>query len=223
MALSQGRTNRLGEDVVVAHERALNTASLEQFEAIYLESFPPTERAPFEELIEEIVSGKYGLLTIRQKQVLRGFAVSMALSGLDVHLLAYLAVERRYRDRGFGGRLLQALIDSLTLQGNVAGVLIEVDQKGAEDGRDLSMAARRIQFYKRLGAHTIVGAQGYRAPNLAGEGSLAMQLLWLPISNPKQNLEGEKLRTCVAAVLVQSYGLQETDPLVQDVLRSLVR
>jgi len=221
--VSARRTDRLDGEVVVAHERALDAASLERFQAIYLESFPPAERAPFQDLVKEIESRKYRLLTLRENGTLRGFALSMSLSGLDVHLLAYLAVGRRYRDRGLGGRLLQALIDSLTLQGNVAGILIEVDPKEAEDGRDLGMAARRIQFYKRLGAHPVAGAQGYRAPNLAGEGSLAMQLMWLPLRSPGQELEGEKLRSCVAALLVQSYGLQETDPLVQDVLRSLVR
>jgi glucose-6-phosphate dehydrogenase assembly protein OpcA len=83
------------------------------------------------------------------------------------------------------------------------------------------MAARRIAFYERLGAQVVDGAAGYRAPNLAGEGSLAMRLLWLPIS--ELELKGEKLRTCGAALLVQGYGLQETDPLVQKVLQSVVR
>jgi len=221
--VSARRTDRGDGEIVVAHERALDAPSLGQFETIYLESFPPAERAPFQDLIKEIESRKYRLLTLREGGTLRGFALSTSLSGLDVQLLAYLAVERRYRDRGFGGRLLQALIDSLTLQGNVAGILIEVDPKGAEDGHDLGMAARRIGFYERLGAQVVDGAAGYRAPNLAGEGSLAMQLMWLPIKNPKQELEGEKLRRCVAALLVEGYGLQETDPLVQDVLRSLVR
>jgi len=219
--VSARRTDRLDGEIVVAHERALDAAGLERFQAIYLESFPPAERAPFEELIEEIDSGKYDLLTIREKGLLRGFAVSMALSGLDVHLLAYLAVERHCRSRGLGGRLVRTLVESLASQGNVGGLLIEVDPEEAEDDRDLRMAARRIGFYERLGAQVVDGAAGYRAPNLAGEGSLAMRLLCLPISEPE--LKGERLRTCVAALLAEGYGLQETDPLVQDVLRSLVR
>ena len=105
----------------------------------------------------------------------------------------------------------------------MSGLLIEVDPEEAEDGPDVSMAARRIQFYKRLGGHPVAGAPGYRVPNLAGAGSLTMQLMWLPIRSPEQKLEGEKLGRCVAALLVQGYGLQETDPLVQNVLQSLVR
>jgi len=221
--VSARRTDRLDGEIVVAHERALDAAGLERFQAIYLESFPPAERAPFEELIEEIDSGKYDLLTIREKGLLRGFAVSMALSGLDVWLLAYLAVERAYRSLGFGGRLVRTLVDSLASEGQVSGLLIEVDPEEAQDDRDLRVAARRIEFYERLGAQVVDGAAGYRAPNLAGEGSLAMQLMWLPLRSPGQELKGEKLRTCVAALLVEGYGLQETDPLVQDVLRSLIR
>ncbi|MCX6096498.1 MAG: GNAT family N-acetyltransferase [Candidatus Bipolaricaulota bacterium] len=217
------RTGQLDGDVVVAHEHALDAASLGRLHAIYLDSFPPAERAPFEGLVEEIESGKYRLLTIRVRGTLRGFAVSMALSGLDVHLLAYLAVERRYRSRGLGARLVRTLVDSLASQGDVSGLLIEVDPEEAEDGRDLRMAARRIGFYKRLGAHLVAGAPGYRVPNLAGEGSLTMQLMWLPIRSPEQKLEGEKLGECIAALLVQGYGLRETDPLVQNVLRSLAR
>jgi ribosomal protein S18 acetylase RimI-like enzyme len=221
--VSAGRTDRLDGEGVVAHEHALDATSLGRLYAIYLDSFPPAERAPFEGLVEEIESGRYRLLTVREGGTLRGFALSMSLSGLDVHLLAYLAVERPYRNRGLGARLLQTLIDSLGSQGNVSGLLIEVDPEEAEDGRDVSMALRRIQFYKRLGAHIVGGAPGYRVPNLAGEGSLAMQLMWLPIRSPEQKLEGEKLGRCVAALLVQGYGLQETDPLVQNVLQSLVR
>ena len=221
--MSAGRTDRLDGEGVVAHEHALDAASLERFRAIYLESFPPAERAPCEDLVKEIESGKCCLLTSRVRGVLHGFAVSMSLAGLDVHLLAYLAVERPYRNMGLGARLVRTLVDSLASQGGVPGLLIEVDPEAAEDDRDLGMATRRVAFYKRLGAHVVVGAEGYRVPNLAGAGSLTMQLMWLPIRSPEQKLEGEKLGRCVAALLVQGYGLQETDPLVQNVLQSLVR
>ena len=221
--MSARRTDRLDGEIVVAHERALDAPRLGQFETIYLESFPPTERSPLDELVKEIESGRYSLLTIKMRGVLRGFTVSMALSGLDAHLLAYLAVERAYRNLGLGSRLVRTLVDSLASEGQVSGLLIEVDPEEAQDDRDLRVAARRIEFYERLGAQVVDGAAGYRAPNLAGEGSLAMQLMWLPLRSPGQELEGEKLRSCVAALLVQGYGLRERDPLVQNVLRSLVR
>jgi GNAT superfamily N-acetyltransferase len=215
-------TDRLDGEVVVAHERALDAASLERFQVIYLESFPPVERAPCEELVKEIESGRYQLLTVRRRGTLRGFAVSTALSGQGVHLLAYLAVEKPYRSQGLGGRLVQALVGSLAAQGDVSGLLIEVDPQTADDGRDLGFAGRRMEFYRRLGAQ-IVDAPGYRAPNLAGEGSLAMDLMWLPIRNPAQKLAGERLRECVVALLVQGYGLAEKDLLVRNVLQGLVR
>ncbi len=221
--MTAGETDWLDREAVVTHEHALDATSLKQLEAIYLESFPASERAPLKGLVEEIESRRYHLLTIRERGTLRGFAASMALSGLNVYLLAYLAVERHCRSLGLGGRLVRTLVESLASQGNVSGLLIEVDPEEAEDDRDLRMALRRIRFYERLGAQTVAGTAGYRAPNLAGEGSLAMQLLWLPIGNSEQRLEGEKLRSCVAALLVQGYGLAEGDPLVQNALQSLVR
>jgi len=115
--VSARKTDRLDGEVVVAHEHALDAASLERFQAIYLESFPPAERAPFQDLAKEIESRKYRLLTLREGGTLRGFAVSTSLSGLDVHLLAYLAVERPHRNEGLGSRLVQTLISSLASQG----------------------------------------------------------------------------------------------------------
>ena len=107
------------------------------------------------------------------------------------------------------------------MQSNAAAIILEVepDDEGGTEERQLR--ARRIGFYKRLGAKIIDCAPQYRAPNLAGPGTVHFRLMWLPLTERTPAPTGTALRNCIINLYSQSYELAENDPIVKATLKSL--
>lgn len=195
-----------------------------QARAIYEASFPPAERVPFADLLASLTSSDAHGWAAADADGVIGFAFTMTLEGTGVELLTYLAVAPMRRNCGIGGALLQTVIGSLRARGDTAGLLWEVESDDANEDiteAERALRQRRIAFYRRHGAAIVRAAPGYRVPNLAGAGTIPMKLMWLSLTPPPQELEGDHLRRCVEAIYRQGYGLPADHPLVREMLAGL--
>jgi len=58
-------------------------------------------------------------------------------------------------------------------------------------------------------------------PDLSGEGSLEMRLMWLALGTDGRMLSGQKLRDIIVSIYKDSYGRPEDDPLLRSVLQGM--
>lgn len=188
---------------------------------IYESSFPEEERAGTDDLVLGIATNRICYVA-ELHGALVGFAVLVELAGAGCHFLEYTAVDRGLRGHGIGSVLLRHLRrDLAATHPDSAGVIFEVEDPGETTGEEADVRRRRIQFYVRNEASVVGCAGAYRAPNLAGAGTVPFLLMWLPLPAGPATVSGRALRRCVRAILTESYGLAQDAPLVEEVLRSL--
>jgi GNAT superfamily N-acetyltransferase len=174
---------------------------------VYLEAFPPAERAPVEEVQAELAAGER--LLWRAGTV--GLAVVADL-GTGSWVLEYLATRAGHRGGGTGRRLVAAVRDAAAAAG-ARCLLLEVEPPGTSP-----LAARRLAWYERQGAAHLDVA--YAIPDAGTGDPLPMLLLALPLGGASPPT-GEALRTDVQTLLLTLYGRPADDPLVRRVLDSL--
>lgn len=193
-----------------------------QVRTIYFDSFPPSERTDFSDIVASVTNKTRWLFTAMRVNSLIGFAITMPLQNVDVHYLEYLAIAKETRSQGFGSTFLQAVLDTLRTTENASGLIFEVesDDYGTEQERQLRK--RRIQFYRKNGADLIERAPLYSIPNLAGEGVIRMKLMWIPLTTSIESLTKHKLKDCIRSIYKQSIGLSADDPFLQAVLGDIV-
>jgi ribosomal protein S18 acetylase RimI-like enzyme len=208
-------------ELVVGQERRLDAVSLKRLKAIYLKSFPPSERDAFPKLVQHVSEGRGCLFTARLGGELVGFAVTMPLPRTDAHFLQYLAVAPRFRDRGIGSKLLGTVRQRLRRAGDASGLILEVEPDDRAPRK--ALRKRRIEFYRRNGARIVECAPHYRAPGPAGQGALDYMLMWLPFRGTAETPCGAVLRRLVRSIFVYGYGCHADEPSLRAVLRGLLR
>jgi ribosomal protein S18 acetylase RimI-like enzyme len=206
----------------LAQQTHLEALHSEQLHAIYLDSFPPHERADFLFLLKSIEAGERWLFTAIQGNDVLGFTIIVPSIARGVHLLEYLAVARDARRRGVGGQLLEHVVAIARDARTARGMLIEVehDEEGNTDERVVRQ--QRIAFYARHGARVVDAAPQYRVPLADRAGTMRMRLLWLPVLTGAAVPRGKALRECVTGIFTKSYGLDVNDGLLQNVLAGIL-
>ncbi len=202
----------------IKREPAPGEQALAQIRAIYTTSFPPSEREAWADIRAGIVAGTALLYTAQEADIIVAFALVNPLSGTRVFLLGYIAVAPECRSRGYGSLLLRYLATDLRVAYNADGLLLEVEPPDQGPQAERLIRQRRLGFYQQHGARVIHVA--YRMPNLAGEGSFPMLLLWLPLSQ-QDPPAGAQLVDCIMRIYTDSYGRSSDDPLLASILRSL--
>lgn len=210
-------------DLIPIHfNRVSNIPSqqMESFRAIYLDSFPPHERAEFGFLVESIATGTRWFFGATRGDTLLGFAILVPDIARDIHLLEYLAVSRDARNLGIGGKLLDHVANTLRDQSATRGLLLEVETDDEGDADTRALRARRIAFYRRHGARWVDRLPNYRVP-IGNAATMRMKLLWLPL-NPATDLPDDAtLRQCLVEIYTRSYELQRDDPFIRSMLSLL--
>jgi len=193
--------------VHIAEARTVAPATRGEFERIYCDSFPPSERAEIGTLIADIATGRRRALLASRDDHLVGFALFADLID-DITYLEFLAVDRAERCLGVGGHLMKALAQGQ----HVEKLLLEVEAPLAVPPSDVARAERerRIAFYVRNGACTVDCAPDYRTPDATGGPPMPMLLLWASDSPPPR---GDTLRRCVEALMSGPYALAPGHPL----------
>ncbi|HEX9074791.1 MAG TPA: GNAT family N-acetyltransferase [Anaerolineae bacterium] len=214
-----GRADPLPRDVLITRDSRLEPNQVDQFRSIYMESFPASERDDFDELVQQILQGKRWLFTVKKGESVLGIAVLLPAITPRVHLLEYLAILRESRSRGLGSGLLNEISNHLRF--SASGILLEVEAPEVGAGEEIRFRRRRIEFYLRNGAHVVECAPCYRAPNLAGPGTVDMKLMWLPLDSAPVPT-GAQLADDVVAIYTKSYQFPANDPLVQRGLDDLI-
>jgi ribosomal protein S18 acetylase RimI-like enzyme len=151
-----------------------------------------------------------------------GLTTLVPLGGTAAHYMEYLAVDPGQRSLGVGGLLLRHVrADLAATAPESAGIVLEVEDPDAAAGAERMLRLRRIAFYERNDASLVPCALDYRAPSLTGGEPIRDLLMWLPLLASAPELSGARLRDCVAAILVEGYGLDPGERLVSHVLASL--
>lgn len=207
------------EPIIVTPQSQFSAKHIEQLRAIYLDSFPPHERADFSYLLNSIAQNQRWCFSAMQDDEMLGLAIIVPHVASDIHLLEYLAVSKQVRGRGIGGQLLDNVIATLRLQ-SALGLLIEVepDDEGTDEERQ--WRARRIRFYQRHGAHIVEDAANYHVPLADRDGTMRMQLLWLPLAASARVPTDARLSECIVNIYTQSYGLSREHPLIRELSRA---
>lgn len=200
----------------------LGAMQCEQLRVIYLDSFPPYERADFLFLLQSIEAGERWLFTALQNDNILGFVILVPFIARDIHLLEYFAVARDARGHGIGGQLLEHIVTIARATRTVRGILIEVEHDEEGDAPERVIRQRRIAFYARHGACVVDAAPQYRAPLADRVGTMRIKLLWLPITAGATAPRGDELRECVLGIFTKSYGLDVNDRLLHDVLAGIL-
>jgi len=183
-------------------------------------SFPPEEREPCQTLIKTIQDGRSILYTASINNLVLGFTKLTPLAKSDLYLMEYLAVDVKSRNQGICRKILQFIRKDLKKM-KARGLILEVEQPNESNGEERGIRQRRIQFYQRNGAQMVLDGNTYRMPNLAGEGSLPMHLMWLPIekgARPPWNLT---LPGLIALIFTETYEGEKNETLLRSILERL--
>lgn len=210
------------DPIVVKQQSHLPEKHAKQLREIYIDSFPSFERLDFSSLIKSIASGQRWLYAATRGKNLLGMAIIVPCIASDFHLLEYLAVARNARGDGIGGVILSSIISAMCATGTVNGLMLEVecDEEGTADERHLR--ARRIEFYRRVGANVVECAPYYRVPLTDRAGTMRMKLLWIAINANAKTPHGAKLRECICGIFEKSYALGADSSLCQSNLEELL-
>jgi hypothetical protein len=193
---------------------------IQQLCRISEESFPPEEREPCQALIKTIRDGRSILYTASTKNSIRGFTKLTPLKKTKIYLMEYLAVETRSRNRGIGKEILQFIKKDLKAVKGL-GLILEVEPPEVDGGEEREIRLRRIRFYQRNGALIVHDGGAYRMPNLAGEGSLPMHLMWLPISAEGKPPIGWSISDLFTLIFTEMYAGENNKILLHSIIEGL--
>ncbi len=190
-------------------------------ERIYTQSFPPEERIDLSGMLAGIDTGDHELFVATSNESpCVGFGILEFLPGSNLLFLDYLAVEPELRNRQIGAAILRKILRDAHEAG-WKGVIFEVEPEDEGSAPERELRKRRIGFYERNGGRVLHCAPGYRMPNLVGEGSMRMRLVWIPDDPQSPDLFGETLRRCIQEIFKTVYHKEENDPLLKSILEDL--
>jgi hypothetical protein len=183
---------------------ALDSSGLAATHAIYLDAFPESLRAPFDDLLRD------DTLVLIDDGRPAGLAVTRPLGPTGWTFLRYFAVGARGRGAGSG---LWRLARDHWARAGFTRVLLDVedpDEPGI-DPAEKHLRERRIVFYQRLGAE-LLPVRSYEPPQPGGHPH--------PLRLIAAGTAPDSVRDQVLAVYRHRYGLAADDPAVRRTLQA---
>jgi GNAT superfamily N-acetyltransferase len=195
---------------------ALDHNGLAQARSLYEDAFPSWEREDFDRLVQRGAGpGARQMSLVDDDGTVVGIAtLSTVTTSKKWWFLEYFAVAPQQRGHGIGSRFWQAIAEDLHFP-----VVLEIEQPDdvTADPNDLDVRRRRLRFWQRLG-FVVLPVHRFRVPRLDGDGDEPMLLM---ASVDTFDLPPDDLRTLVAAVYTQGYGLPESHELAIVALGSI--
>jgi GNAT superfamily N-acetyltransferase len=193
----------------------LPAAALERVRAIYEEAFPPRQRVPFEELVDDARGGdELALIGLEDGRPM-GIAFLSRLHAVGHLFLEYYAVASDLRGGGRGQALWRAVHDELRREAPRPVVLEVEDPAEPQIEPDEARArARRVRFWEHVGAIALP-LDGYVIPDVGGDGVEPMRLMWVAACPGDRSPRDRELLDLVLALYASGYGLGSDDELVQ--------
>lgn len=153
----------------VLTDKAKSPAYFKRVERIYLDSLPISQLRPTRMITRMLaVDPNYHLFVARQSDTLVGFTLVYSFNGLNIQFLDFMVIDKAYRNRGVGDKLLKHVVNILKqIVMNSIGLIFEVEREGIMDSNKNGFRHRRVLFYRRHGAKAFDNVH-YMLPDLMG-------------------------------------------------------
>lgn len=192
-----------------------------QIGRIYEACFPPLERIPLAAMLDSVASGHELILTLEAGETILGFALLRWLVDLNMLFLEYIAVDPALQGQGYGGVMLQRVIEEAKTRPEILGIIFEIESPEDGSPAERALRLRRIRFYARYAAELIEDHGAYRMPDITGLGSMPMKLMWIPTQPGAEGYPMRDFRAWLVDFYQAVYGLGEEDPFFQQILLKL--
>ncbi|WP_066307502.1 GNAT family N-acetyltransferase [Bacillus sp. FJAT-29814] len=181
---------------------------------LYEEDFPIEERKTYDQLEFLLSKKKYKLLVANQRSnnELVGYTFIYELEQANAIWLDYMAVNKEFRNKGYGAILLNHLAQ---YKQDGLGLFFEVEIP--VEGENKNNQLRRIHFYERLGAQK--QDVGYEFPT--NNGGFPMYLFFKPSSN-HQKLPSKLIREAIAEAFEEIHtDVKNREQILDKVLSTI--
>ncbi|MEQ8734927.1 MAG: GNAT family N-acetyltransferase [Rhodospirillaceae bacterium] len=201
--------------MAVEEIRSINEVhEFDQLFDIYANSIPPEEQKSRLEVGRLLARPDYKIFIEKLDGIVRGFSIFYLSTNYDIALLEYMATDKSSRNQGIGAKLF--LYGLASASGR--SILIEVDSD-RENTPDRTIRIRRKNFYRRLGAHQIVGLD-YKLP-LPGKGEPPVMDLMLHPNGRDEPFTKHDVRYWLQDIYVNVYNQSRADPRIIRMLDNL--
>lgn len=181
--------------------------------AILREAIAPEAQLPKERFESLLAGGNYRLFAYAQEEDIKGVALVYFSDDLRFAWLDYFAIRSDLRGRGLGTQLFREIVQTATDQSREPEwLLFEVDDDYDADPEREAECARRVRFYRRLGAQLIENVP-YKFPSAFGA-PIKMRLMAYPLGSDA-TLAADDLRRVVAEVFWNIHGRGSDDELLR--------
>ncbi|HEY9680117.1 MAG TPA: hypothetical protein V6C86_00820 [Oculatellaceae cyanobacterium] len=194
---------------------------------LYEEAFPPSQRQELDDVQQQLRSGVMELDETRDSQEeILCMTLTEVFGGDEATepnllLACYTAVAHQMRGLGIGSIHRRKLGELLSAEyPDYLGIFSEIEstkEKGISE-KDMLVRTKRKSFFMRLGLIPV--EIDYLFPSYTkGEPALEGELLWVPFGPPE--LQVKTLEKVLRRIYVEGYKLDETDPLIDSVLKTI--
>ncbi len=194
---------------------------------LYEEAFPPSQRQNLEDVRKQLQEGAMELDETRDsKEDILCMTLTEVFGGDDstepnLLLACYTAVSHQMRGLGIGSIHRRKLGELLSSEyPDYLGIFSEIESTKEQgiDAKDMLVRTKRKAFFMRLGLLPV--EIDYLFPSyVKGEPPLEGELLWVPFGPPE--LQVTALEKVLRRIYVEGYKLDESDPLIERVLKTI--
>jgi GNAT superfamily N-acetyltransferase len=204
---------------------------------LYETSFPIEERTPTDLLIASIRQVARGerfpgcishfRIAVEDNKVI-GISIYSYYQKPRIAFLGYLAIQPDLRGRGLGSWLLERTVEQLSTDAHALGgksargMCWEVERpEDSTSPEEQARRERRIDFYKRNGAHVLSQIK-FTAPPLAeGLPPVPYYLMFMPVPGELIVVDKVLEKAVIEAILVYGYGLDRGVKYYQEAISSI--
>jgi ribosomal protein S18 acetylase RimI-like enzyme len=178
---------------------------------ILRESISANAQLPQQRLSELLVGGRYQLFSYADRDEVQGAALVYFGEVLPFAWLDYFAIRADLRGRGLGGELFREIVN-VAKKHDLDWMLLEVDDDREGALQHKRLCARRIEFYRRLGAKLLQNVP-YKFPSAFAE-PLPMRLMAYQLGAGAV-LSRNTLNQIVGEVFMSIHGRGDDDGLLR--------
>ena len=202
------------EVIRVDRTAELDDATIKALEEIHNEAFPPEEqKLSIDSMLKEVRTSGNFLHLVWLDGVIIGYFFFEVRTSLRMAFLWYFAIKKCWRNRGIGNRVIRTMLAQLERWPTPIRYALFESRSPTVGSDHENIDRRRIEFYRRLGAHWLRGLK-YRVPSHADPTVLlSYEVMLFPIADRVRRKE------IGIAVMEMAKPLGEKQPSIYDDLQ----